>query len=174
MTDEPQDTPETEQEPTEGEPESTGDEWIPPTREDFEKLQRIAVTRKKERDGYAKRLREATADKDDKPDPMVEVNARIVGERARTELAKIGVTDDDDQDTVLDVLNLAGVEVDERGRPDREAISDMVETLSRIFGKPAPNGRTRAPRVDTRDKGGTGASSRSRDEERWHKIRAGR
>jgi hypothetical protein len=173
MTDEPQDTVTDEPEETaEGEPEGTAEEeWTPPSKEDFEKLQRTAAARKKERDAYAKRLREATAGKEDKPDPMVEVNARIVGERARTELAKVGITDDDDQDTVLDVLDLSGVEVDERGRPDRDAIATMVDELRRVFRESAPvNGRRRAPAVDTRDKGGAGASSRSRDEERYRRI----
>jgi hypothetical protein len=172
MTDEPREPEEAEPDEPEAEPEEGAQEqeWTPPSREDFEKLQRIAVTRKKERDGYAKRLREATADKDEKPDPMAEVNARIVGESTRTALAKIGVTDDDDQDLVLDHLNLAGIEVDERGRPDREAITVMVEELRRIFEKPSPNGRTRAPRVDTRDKGGAGATSRTPDEERYRRF----
>jgi hypothetical protein len=179
MTDEPQDTgadepeqPETD-EPEQDEPE----EWQPPSREDYEKLQRTAEARKRERDKYAKearRLREANADPADAPDPLAEVNARIVGERARTELAKIGVTDDDDQDAVLDRLNLAGVEVDERGRPDRDAIADMVDTLRRIFRESAPpNGRARTPRLDTRDRAGAGGQQRSRDEERWARI-AGR
>jgi hypothetical protein len=176
MTDEPQDTgtdepDELEQsEPEQGEPE---EDWQPPSREEHDKL--IARLGKRERmvREYRDKLNklEGATPTTDEPDPVAVADARTVRQAARTQLATAGVTDKDDQLAVLDLLNLAGVDVDERGDADEDAISDAIATLRRVFA-PA-NGRARAPRLDTRDKAGAGGTPRSRDEERWARI-AGR
>jgi hypothetical protein len=56
--------------------------------------------------------------------------------------------------TVLDVINLSGIEVDEDGEVDTDALESAVENLRRIFGGTAPE-KKRAPKMTTRDRGGS-------------------
>lgn len=111
----------------------------------------------------------------DKPDPVALANQRIVRAEARTMLATVaGVTDKKDQATVLEMLSLDGIEVDDTGEVDTDALEERVTELRRIFGGPEPVKRKVSARVDTRDRAGSGTGSADPDAERYRRIRAGR
>lgn len=99
---------------------------------------------------------EGDKDGDKAPDPVAQANTRLVRAEARSVLAGAGITDRKDQGTVLGYLSLAGVEVSPDGDVNADAIQDIVDDLSRIFGGTKGTGagdKKRTFRVDTRDKG---------------------
>jgi hypothetical protein len=102
------------------------------------------------------------------PDRDAIANAKLVNAEARAQLAAAGVTEKDDQRTVIAVLNLSDVEVEENGEVDAEVIEERISELRRIFGKgPAPR---RTPRVDTRDRGGKPGEKVDADSARFRRI----
>lgn len=106
------------------------------------------------------------------PGPTAEekANARVIRSAARTALATAGVTDTDAQKSVLRVLDLSGIDVDDNGDPDEDQVADLVETLTRAFGAAKRSGKIPAPRVDTRDRNGSDAPSADRDKARRLRI----
>jgi hypothetical protein len=132
----------------------------------------------KARDRAKAQLRELRAEiekanrKDDAPDPVAEANSRVVRAEARSVLASAGVTDRDDQATILEVINLSDIDVDKRGDVDTEAIESRITELRRILGGSAPP-RTRVPRTDTRDRG-TKETTTDPDTQRYRDILRGR
>lgn len=159
-----------------------GDDWKPPTREAWEKLNRTA----KRRDDALRKTQARVAElersqqKDgDKPlgdDPVVKANAKLVRAEARTALAAAGITDRATQKNILDLLNLSGIEVDDDG-PDPDAVADLVDTLREAFGGAKGKGelpKPRTPRVDTRDRGGSSGQPVNPDSARYRRILTGR
>jgi hypothetical protein len=111
---------------------------------------------------------------DDKPDPVAVANRRLVNASARTVLASAGVTDKDDQKTILAVLNLADIEVDDEDGPDEDAIEERISDLRRILGGKEPAKRTRVPAsTSSKDKGGSGNAS-DPDAARYRAFMAGK
>lgn len=164
--------------PNTGGDEEDQDEWTPPDRETVEKLERTA----RRRDAALRKAQARIAElekgqgggdpKDPADDPVAKANAKLVRAEARTALAAAGVTDREDQKVVLEVLNLAGIEVDDDG-PDADAVEELVATLRRVFGKVSGEPgrvRPRTPRVDTRDRGGSKGEPVDPDAARFARI----
>lgn len=158
------------EDPPEGEPDKDApeDDWRPPTKEEWEKLQGRASKRDRMlREARAELAKTRETVKDDEPDPVEAANARLVRQSTRTALSDAGVPKDEHAD-VLDLINLSGIAVDSSGDPDEEAIEDAIKTLQRVFGN-TTNGRKPRPRVDTRDKGAGGGKS-DPDSDRYAKF----
>jgi hypothetical protein len=153
------------------------DEWTPPDKATFDALSekaKKAADKAAERD---KKLREAQAkikklespdSKDTDPDPVSKANARIVRAEAKSVLAANGV-DKADLAVVLDVLNLSGVEVDDDGEVDTDALESAVDNLRRIFGGSAPE-KKKVPKVVTRDRGGSSNTPADPDSSRYQQF----
>ena len=112
------------------------------------------------------------ADGDPADDPVVKANRRLVAASAQVELATVGVAREDMPD-VLEVLNLTGIDVDDDGIVDAEAVAERIETLRKVFaGTAAPRGepRRRTPRASTRDRGGDGGTALTEDQKRWRRV----
>lgn len=157
------------------------DAWTPPDKETYDKLSARAVKAVERAQQRDKLLREAQAEikklkdpdaTDTEPDPIAQANVRLVKASARTALATAGVTDRGEQAAVLAVLNLSDVEVDEDGEVDTDAIDTRIGELRRIFGGKAA--AKRAPRLDTRDKGGSGGGDTNPDSARRRAFLSGR
>lgn len=170
-----------ENDPPENDPDDDDDpeEWTPPSKEQWEKLDRAA----KRRDAALRKAQQEIADlkkgskKDGDPDPAADraarADMRLVRAETRTALTAVGVTDREDQKRVLDALNLTGIEVDEEDGPDPDQVADLIEVLRKAFGgKGGSNGkdRPRTPRIDTRDRGGAKADPADPDKARYAKI----
>jgi len=117
----------------------------------------------------AERIAELEKDKDtkDEVDPVTKANIRLVAASTRTILATGGVTDKDDQKTILAMLRLDDVEVDDDG-PDEDLIEERIGELRRIFGG-AP-GKRRPASVSSRDKGGKDGATTDPDKLRYQRI----
>lgn len=139
----------------------------------------------KRRDAALNRARKAEAalaeatkkDGDDKPDPVAVANARLVAASARTVLAGAGVTDKADQKTILSVLNLSDIEVDDEDGPDEDAIEEKIADLRRILGGKAPAEKRTGSRVpgstSSKDKG-SGSTTTDPDAARYRAFMSGR
>lgn len=136
----------------------------------------------KRRDAALARARKAEAalaeatkkDGDDKPDPVAIANRRLVSASARTVLAGIGVTDKEDQKTILSVLDFSDIEVDDEDGPDEDAIEEKISDLRRILGGKEPVKTTRVPKsTSSKDKGGSGSTS-DPDSARYRAFMAGK
>jgi hypothetical protein len=137
----------------------------------------------KRRDAALARARKAEAalaaatkkdGEDDKPDPVAVANERLVKASARTVLAGIGVTDKEDQRTILAVLNLSDVEVDDEDGPDEDAIEERISDLRRILGGKEPVKQTRVPKsTSSKDKGSSGSTA-DPDAARYRAFMAGK
>lgn len=141
-----------------------------------------AIKRRDAAIARAKKAEEALAaatkkDGDDKPDPIEVANRRLVNASARTVLASAGVTDKEDQKTILGILNLADIDVDDEDGPDEDAIEERISDLRRILGGKAPEKRTgsRVPGSTSKaDKGGTGSTQSDPDAARYRAFMAGK
>lgn len=164
--------------PEDDEGDEDSDDWTPPDRATVEKLERTA----RRRDAALRKAQARIAEleksqregdpKEPADDPVARANAKLVRAEARTALAAAGVTDREDQKAVLEILNLSGIEVDDDG-PDPDAVADLVDTLRRVFGGRAGDGkspRPRTPRVDTRDRGGSKTPPADPDADRYARI----
>ena len=151
------------------------DEWTPPDKDAWAKLQKTAERRDKAlREAQAK-IKELSGqqDKPTEPDKDALANTKILRAEARSVLAGTGITDKDDQLAVLDVLRLDGIDVDDDGEPDTEELEERISKLRKAFGGSAPAAR-RVPRVDTRDRGGRTAEPADPDKARRLRFLTGR
>lgn len=130
----------------------------------------------KRRDAALARARKAeaelakTKEKEEKDDPVAKANTRIVRTATHGVLRGLGIEDKADRESVLEVLRLDDIEVDDNGA-DEDAIEERINDLRRILG--AGNGKAtkRVPKgVDTRDKGGKGDTKTDPDEARYKRI----
>lgn len=153
--------------------EETEPEWTPPDKAAWDKI-KAKADKAAERD---KLLRAAQAeikalkggaDKPAEPSEADKLREGMKRTAARTALVSAGVTDKADQATLLDVLKLDAVELDDDGEPDTDELETRLAELRRILGAPAPGKRT--PRVDTRDKGGRNMEPTNPDQARWRRI----
>lgn len=106
----------------------------------------------------------------DEPDPVAQANAKLIRASARSVLAGAGVTDKDAQATVLQYLNLDGVDVDANGDPDEDEIQDRVDALREAFGAAQAAPARRTPRVVTKDRGGSQRQPADPDAARYARI----
>lgn len=127
-----------------------------------------AIREKRALQEELQKLRDKDKDKDT-PDPAEVANQRIIRAEVRTQLASAGVTDREDQKAILDILNLSGISVDDRGDPDVDEIEDRIGELRRIFGGSAKTAK-RTPRVDTRDRGADKDQKTDPDSSRYQRI----
>lgn len=168
----------TEETTTKGEDEQ---EWVPPDRAAYEKLQRTAARRDAAlRKAHAElaeaRKGQERKDPDPADDPVAKANTKLVKAEVRTALAASGITDRADQKDVLDALNLSGIEVDDDG-PDPDQVADLIDTLRRVFGGKAGGAEKRTerrtPRVDTRDRAGSKGEPADPDAARYRNFLTG-
>lgn len=105
------------------------------------------------------------------PDPEAKANRKLVAGAARVELATLGVAKEDHAD-ILEVLNLDGIDVDDDGEVDADAVAERIEVLRKAFGGTAPVKplRPRSPRITARDQGGTNGEPVNPDAVRWRRI----
>jgi hypothetical protein len=174
---EPEGEPDGDEDGGEGEDEEK-EEDSAPTAEDFKKLQAKAARRENALRKTQAELAKLKAEKEKpegEPDPVAKANARLLNASARTVLTAAGVTEKEDQKTILSMIDLSDVDVDEDDGPDEEAIEEKIDTLRRIFGKSSapekPGSRVpRGVRAPDRGKG----ESVDPDTARYRKIIAGR
>jgi hypothetical protein len=141
-----------------------------------------AIKRRDAAIARARKAEEALAaatkkDGDDKPDPVEVANRRLVNASARTVLASAGVTDKEDQKTILAVLNLSDIDVDDDDGPDEDAIEERISDLRRILGGKAPVEKRTGSRVpkstSSSDKGGS-SNTADADAARYRRFMAGK
>lgn len=152
-----------------GTPEEEAQEWTPPDRETYQRLERTAQARKRERDEARRELARVRKEgqKEGEPDPLQVANQRVVRASARAALASAGVPKDSIRD-VLDVIRLDGIDVDDSGEVDEEELAGRIDALRRALGGGQP--RQRGPRVDTRDRGGANGAPADPDAARYRRI----
>lgn len=159
------DTQETEVEETEETAEGAegteeeSEEWSPPSKEEWEKLSKMASIRKKERDDARRDLakaRDAASDEDKKPDEAAKWRDTAARASAATALQAAGYSGSVKQARLLTrLLDFADVEPDEHGDFDfEEQIDDLKESFPVLFQ--AKERRTPSQRPSTADKGGNG------------------
>lgn len=165
MTDVPgfnEDAPEDERDDEEPETETTEeggaeDEGAGAGSGEVEKWKKRAAARdRKLREAQAEIAKLKAKDEGGEPDKEAMANAKLVASAARTQLASAGITDREDQRAVIGLLRLDDIEVDEDGEVDEEALEERLAELRRILGAKGPTPTKRTPRVDTRDRGGSG------------------
>lgn len=84
-------------------------------------------------------------------DPLQKANRRLVHASARTVLTAAGVTDKDAQATVLSMLNLSDIDVDDEDGPDEDEIEKRLTKLREAL---APREVRRRPgNVSPKDRG---------------------
>lgn len=149
------------------------DEWDPPTKEAWQKLQEKAKRRdEKLREAQAK-IAELEGPKDDAPSEADVLRQGMIRTAGRAVLAGSGITDKKDQSTLLDAIKLDGIEVDASGEVDTEELETRLADLRRILGAGQAPGR-RVPRMDTRDRGGRDSEPTDPDAARYKRIMAQR
>ena len=152
-----------------GSDENEGEEGAP-TAEAYKKLQAKAERReralRKAQDELAAIRKEK--DGEGEEDPEVRANQKLIRASAKAVLAGAGVTDRAAQSEVLELINLADIEVDASGDPDEDEISERIERLRKALGAgPAkPAKRTPAGRSAT-DRGGSSEGSLTPDQKRY-------
>lgn len=169
--DEPDTGTDTPDEPDTDEPEELPEDH--PFRKDMERAAKkrdaaIAKAAKLE-----ERLRELEGPKDDEPSEADKLRQGMIRTAGRAVLAGSGITDKKDQSVLLDAIKLDGIEVDESGEVDTEALEDRLADLRRILGAGQSTGR-RVPRMDTRDRGGRDSEPTDPDAARYRRIMAQR
>jgi hypothetical protein len=161
-TDPPETDPNTDPPETDADPESTD----PPEDKPKDDVDPEVANAIKRRDAAIKARRKAEEERDalrekyekDKTDPVAQANSRVVKAEARTVLAASGIPKED-HSAVLGYLKLEDIQVSSDGEVDTDAIQDAVDDLKRIFGKGTSGTKRTPPRIDTRDKGGTGTKA---------------
>lgn len=137
----------------------------------------------KRRDAALRQLRQLKEENDrlkigkeeeTKPDAVALANGQLVKAEARTQLAALGITDRAAQRDVLDILNLDGVEVDDTGEVDSDAVEDRISRLAEVFGalkaKEEEPKRRPAPRTSTKDRGAKTNETSDPDAARYQRI----
>jgi FtsZ-binding cell division protein ZapB len=132
----------------------------PPSTEAYKKLEAKARRREDALRKAQAELKELKAKDSDTPEVSAEdrANQKLVRASAKTVLAGIGVTDRADQASILEIIRLDDIEVDDSGDPDEDEISDRVERLRKALGVKASKER-RTPARQTSDRGGNGGNS---------------
>lgn len=168
--DEPDTGTDTPDEPDTDEP----DDWTPPDRDAWTKLQEKAKRRdEKLREAQAKIRELEGKPEDSEPSEADKLRQGMIRTAGRAVLAGSGITDKKDQSVLLDAIKLDGIEVDESGEVDTEALEDRLADLRRILGVGQASGR-RVPRMDTRDRGGRDSEPTDPDSARYRRIMAQR
>lgn len=136
------------------------DEDEAPSAEAYKKLKAKAQRREDALRRSQARIKELEAkDGDDKEDPEVVANRKLVRASAKAVLAGAGITDREAQKDVLELINLSDIEVDDAGDPDEDEITERIERLREALGaKAKPAKRTPAGRT-TADRGGSRAAA---------------
>jgi hypothetical protein len=154
------------------------DQEDPKEKEDPEKAKLIrrrdaALRRAQKAEEDAAKLREKYEARDQ--DPEVRANRKLVAAEARVVMAAKGITDPADQKTLAAYLDLGSVTVSGDGDVDSDTIQDRLEELVSVVGKlSGGGGRTRTPRLDTRDRGGEKAKPLDPGSKRRRDMLAGR
>lgn len=154
--------------------ESEGEEEAP-SAEAYKKLQAKAKRREDALRKAQDELKQLKAKAEGAPeeDPEVRANQKLVRASAKTVLASIGVTDRAAQSAVLELINLADIEVDGNGDPDEDEISDRVERLREALGAKQVRQR-QTPARQTSDRGGSRSTPLDPDTKRYQEFLSGR
>lgn len=168
-----QDTGTQDQDPPEDDPKDQDQDQEKDKDPEKEKLIRrrdAALRRAQQAEEREKALRDKYEPKDQ--DPETKANRKLIRAEFKVVAAKAGVADEDLRD-LASFLDLDSVPVDGDGEVDADMIQERLDTLARIFGKTS-GGRTRGPRLDTRDKGGEKAKPLDAASKRRRDMLAGR
>jgi hypothetical protein len=143
-----------------------------PEKEKLIRRRDAALRRAQQAEEREKALRDKYEPKDQ--DPETKANRKLVRAEFKVVAAKAGVADEDLKD-LASFLDLDSVPVDGDGEVDADMIQERLDTLGRIFGKlSGSGGRSRGPRLDTRDKGGEKAKPMDPASKRRRDMLAGR
>lgn len=128
------------------------------------------------RDKVKRELREIreklkATDTKDKAEPTEadKLRAALVRTAGVSALVTGGVTDKADQDAILSMLKVDGLDVSEDGTVDTDSLTDTLDTLRRIF-TPKDSGKARPPRVDTKRGQSDSGSGVDSDTLRYRKL----
>lgn len=165
------DTPDTTEPDTSTDTTDEPDEWTPPDKDTWTKLQDKAKRRDEKLREAQSELAKLKGDKDKPAEPSEADKLREGMKRTatRTVLVGAGVTDKEDQATLLSVLRLDGVELTDDGEADTDELESQLTELRRILGATG-NGKPRTPKIDTRDKGGRDSKPADPDSARYRRI----
>lgn len=153
-----------------GESDESGDGDEAPSAEAYKKLEAKAKRREDKLREAQARIKELEGSKEGEgeEDPEARANAKLVRASAKAVLAGAGITDRAAQNAVLELINLADIEVDDAGDPDEDEITERIEKLRKALGAPQgkPAKRTPAGRTAS-DRGGSSEGSLTPDQKRY-------
>lgn len=144
------------------------EEWTPPTKEEWDKAQRTAEVRKRERD---EARREAAKAREEKGKPADDADAKVAAAQAAsdtrarraagiTALVEAGMSKAQAKDA-LTLIKLDKLAVDQDGDVDDDDLSDAVKGLKDKFPGLFPVDGKKTPKARSADGGGRDDATKS-------------